>query len=342
MAVKKVTKKRAAKKAFAKKSAVKKPAAKKASAKKAVANKSAAKKTVAKPPVAKMTVRQRIPAATTQPKARGVVPPRRFFRSLDAYEEDAAAADRAQMLATARKRTTAAPDATRAKRAGRARSTAADMARPTGSFDPRAGVTRLIGPIADQPAGDESCTAYATVAAMQAVVARVHGSVAAVPLLSADHLFDSGGQQQTLEPVADAANRGVLETVCFPVACTDPSAHTWSADMQVFQFQRDRVAEICAALERRELIVISVQVFANFPGFRGTGIYVARGERIGAHALCIIGYEVNTGKGCWLVQNSFGTAWGESGVGRIAWEDTTLKPERVVYHVSGVQPPRSA
>ena len=101
----------------------------------------------------------------------------------------------------------------------------------------------------------------------------------------------------------------------------------------------DPVIEMCAALRNGAMLVISVPIFENFAAFTGAAVYRPSGREIGAHALCIVGYNVDQGAGDWIVQNSYGSTWGDGGYARIAWEDRHMQAERVVYTVQGLVPP---
>ena len=111
--------------------------------------------------------------------------------------------------------------------------------------------------------------------------------------------------------------------------------------MQRLDAISDPVIEMCAALRNGALLVISVPIFENFATFTGTGVFRPASREIGAHALCIVGYSVDAGAGGWIVQNSYGAAWGDGGYARIAWEDKHMQAERVVYTVQSLVPPRT-
>ncbi|MDZ7630254.1 MAG: C1 family peptidase [Gemmatimonadaceae bacterium] len=268
-------------------------------------------------------------------------PPRRTFLPIRSHLEEARVADRARQLALVERRTRAATDVTRVRRRGGTAAARTVATRPTTGFDPRDGGVRLTGAIQLQPPNDRRCTAYATVTAVEAYVCRRAQSLTARPALSVSHLFSLSGNQETLGATADAVKDGVLEAACFPPtpSCDDPAAHTWRAAMSRLIALDDRVAEMCAALRAGQLLVVSVPVFRNFAAFTGTEVYRARGARVGAHALCIIGYEADATGGRWIVQNSFGPDWGDGGYARIAWNDGDVEPERVVYRVEEVAHP---
>ncbi len=249
-------------------------------------------------------------------------------------------ADLARARAKLVRQTTASVDATRTRSprmAGRA-----TLLRPSSGFDPRDGAgSRLVGAIREQPAHDRMCVAHATAVAIEAFISRKKSSVAALPSMSVSHIFQLSGDQELLSPTARGVAQGVFESACFPrtPACGDPMQHAWPAAMTRLDAIDDPVAEMCAAVRGSDLLVIAVPVFENFSAFLGAGVYVPSGRELGAHALCIVGYDASTRGGAWIVQNSYGVAWGDTGFGRVAWEDRDLQPERVVYRVQGVVAP---
>jgi C1A family cysteine protease len=258
----------------------------------------------------------------------------------DVFERELRAAETRRARARVRRQTTAATDVTRARSPRMAGSDARQ--RPTTSFDPRDGAgQRLVGTVRDQAANDRRCIAHATAAAIEAFISRKSASVAALPSISVGHVFELSGKQEALDATADGVADGVLETACFPPtpACGDPSQRSWRVAMSFLGDEDDLVAEICAAVRANSVPVIVVPTFDNFMAFTGSGVYTPAGQSRDAHALCVIGYEVTAGSGVWIVQNSFGTDWGDGGFARIRWEDRDLGPEKIACRVQGVVPP---
>jgi len=268
------------------------------------------------------------------------------------HRREVALADLARERARLLERSIAPADVTRVatRRSGGAASVgvrgaaaggaAAAVPRPTTSHDPRnqAG-QRLTGAVRTQPAGDRRCVAHATAAAMEAFLRRDAAPDGDDVSFSIRHIFELSGRQELLGPTALGVAEGVFEGACFPrtSGCTDPASHRWRAAMHRLTVTSDPVAAMSAALRDGELLVVSIPMFSDFAAFSGGSVYRPRGQEIGAHALCIIGYQVDGGNGAWLVQNSFGEGWGDDGYARIAWEDDRLEPERVVYAVARVE-----
>lgn len=71
------------------------------------------------------------------------------------------------------------------------------------------------------------------------------------------------------------------------------------------------------ALYQRGPVIGAMVVYSDILWYRG-GVYrPTTTETIGLHAIAVIGYDDE--KGCWLVKNSWGAAWGEGGFARIGY-----------------------
>lgn len=269
---------------------------------------------------------------------------------ISVHRKEVALADLARERARLLERSLAPADVTRValpRRGGaasvgtRGGTREAAVPRPTTSLDPRdPGGQRLTGPVRTQPAGDRRCVAHATAVAMEAFLRRDAAPGGDDVVFSIRHIFELSGRQELLGPTALGVAEGVFEQACFPrtSSCTDPGQHRWRAAMHRLTVTGDTVAAMCAALRGGALLVVSIPLFADFSAFIGPGIYRPSGREVGAHALCIIGYEVSPGgAGVWLVQNSLGATWGDDGFGRVAWEDDRLEPERVAYTLAGME-----
>jgi C1A family cysteine protease len=58
-----------------------------------------------------------------------------------------------------------------------------------------------------------------------------------------------------------------------------------------------------------------ISVAIDFKEFKGTGIYSSNlcDKDSANHAITIIGYGTEDGKDFWIIQNSWGTDWGDKG-----------------------------
>jgi hypothetical protein len=263
--------------------------------------------------------------------------------SIESFLKEAALADRGRKRARLTADATR-PDATRVARKKRKAAVKAVAAPASaGTFDPRDPVSgdRLSSPVRTQPNEDRRCVAYALAAAMETWLCRANQSTANAPELSVTHTFAQGGNQELLGPTAKGVKKGVKEDACFEAGsgCADPLTKTWKGfASRVDAGDSDRPAVMRQLLRDGRVLAISVPLFTNFADFAGSGAYVATGSVIGAHALCIVGFDQPPGgQGVWIVKNSFGETWGDGGYGRIRWNDPDVEPERVVFMVERVE-----
>ena len=65
-------------------------------------------------------------------------------------------------------------------------------------------------------------------------------------------------------------------------------------------------------------------VYSDFMSYKG-GIYKhVTGGRQGGHAVKLVGYGTESGTDYWIIANSWGPAWGESGFFRIAYGEVGI------------------
>ena len=75
-------------------------------------------------------------------------------------------------------------------------------------------------------------------------------------------------------------------------------------------------------------IITSFEIWADFLTY-GTGVYhkqtmigPAPNTKVGGHYMLVVGYD--DAQGCWIVKNSWGTLWGQSGFGLIAYGECDI------------------
>jgi hypothetical protein len=194
-------------------------------------------------------------------------------------------------------------------------------------------MARLVTPVRTQAPGDVRCVAFAVAAAIETSVCRNLGQVAGAPEIDVDELFELGGSVAgAIDGLQDAVVDGVPDLAIPP--------GLWKARIRAVGGPRKQRVD----LMRRELrdngpLVALIEVFSNFPTFTGAGVYAGVKPSVGFHALCIVGDEVDAGgaTGRWIAKNSMGTAWGDAGFGRFAWNDKLVRLEDVVFVVDEVR-----
>lgn len=91
---------------------------------------------------------------------------------------------------------------------------------------------------------------------------------------------------------------------------------------------RDDAAEIKKAIDNNHAVDTGMYVYQDFMHYK-SGIYRhVSGDMLGGHAVTIVGY--NDAEGYWLIKNSWGTGWGESGYFRIAYGQCNI-PMQACY-----------
>jgi C1A family cysteine protease len=198
-----------------------------------------------------------------------------------------------------------------------------------------------LGPVMNQ-GNCGSCVAYSTVATLEAQVAISSGLPWLNPTFSPDQLFacGGGGCDSGWEP-GDAASflksTGIVDAACAPPAMaqtgTDVSCAqttTGCADLASRAFKitgtsrpslgifGGSVDKVKAALAKGPLET-TLTVYTDFLTY-SSGVYKhVTGKAEGGHAVSIVGY--NDDGRYWIVRNSWGPTWGESGFIRVSWDD---------------------
>jgi len=88
-----------------------------------------------------------------------------------------------------------------------------------------------------------------------------------------------------------------------------------------------------AALNNGGTVAVSFTVYQDFYSYK-SGIYAYKtGTELGGHAVRLIGYGVEDGVKYWLLANSWGPRWGESGFFRMArgTNECGIEANYVVY-----------
>jgi C1A family cysteine protease len=81
-------------------------------------------------------------------------------------------------------------------------------------------------------------------------------------------------------------------------------------------------AAIKSALNQGVPINTGMKVYDDFRYYK-SGVYKhVSGSYLGGHAVCIVGYD--DGGGYWIIKNSWGTGWGESGFFRMAYGECSV------------------
>lgn len=86
------------------------------------------------------------------------------------------------------------------------------------------------------------------------------------------------------------------------------------------------VAQIKTAIETYGPVSTYMYVYSDFRDYYTSGVYTHTfGTALGGHTVTIVGWDDSLQ--CWIVKNSWGTGWGESGYFRIRWGEVQIEQQ---------------
>jgi C1A family cysteine protease len=200
------------------------------------------------------------------------------------------------------------------------------------SFDWRnVGGRSYITPVKNQ-GGCGSCVAFGTTATVEGTLRVAIGDPTYPIDLSEGHLYYCHARAQGrncgngwwVPPALDAyKNPGVADDPCYPYTDVDQNCTNRCADWanRVTKISGwhaiTSIADMKTWLSTRGPLVACYTVYNDFFAYR-SGVYRhVSGAVAGGHCVCCVGY--NDADGCWIMKNSWGTGFGESGYFRIAY-----------------------
>lgn len=191
------------------------------------------------------------------------------------------------------------------------------------------------GQVADQGSCG-SCVAFATVAVLEARRRIRMRDAHLNEALSVAHLFFCGtknGCEQGWTP-ALALDRcrkvGVGLENNFRYRPEQLECRHIPSAVMVPRWRKPKLREDrMEALALRGPVIGCMHVFEDFLWYR-SGVYRPVSSRsAGLHAVAVVGY--NDAEGCWLIKNSWGTAWGEGGFARLGYGTCGIDTEFPFY-----------
>ena len=198
-----------------------------------------------------------------------------------------------------------------------------------------------VTPIRDQSSCG-SCVAFGAVATLESLV-RIEQNQPDLDIdLSEMHLFNCGGGSCSFGWYNSAAcsylrSNGTPDEDCWPYVPVDrPCSETcpdWrSRAVKITDYASISGIEACKTYVAIAPILVAFEVYSDFFSYTG-GIYeYVWGSYEGGHAVCIVGYD--TTENYWIVKNSWGPGWGESGFFRIRMGECAIET-RSSYWMSG-------
>lgn len=139
--------------------------------------------------------------------------------------------------------------------------------------------------------------------------------------------FGGGCEGGYLDSAANfLKNYGTYDESCYPYKAADTSCvyackmyGTYVYKISSYQMVQQSVTALKEAVYNFGPIPVAMIVYEDFEYYQ-SGVYTHKaGKQTGAHAVLIVGWDDS--QSCFIVKNSFSTAWGESGYFRIAYSE---------------------
>ena len=203
---------------------------------------------------------------------------------------------------------------------------------PPASFDWR----NHLGKNWDTKVNDQgscgSCVSFATCASLE-VRARIRAENAGMQIdLSEAHLFYCGAGLacdigwEFEQALTFCRSTGVGKEADFPYSPGNQACQNIPPVQKVSSWVKvGRNLDRRTAIANDGPVIAGMRVFDDLSYYRG-GIYRHLiGDFLGLHAVCVVGYD-DPGR-FWIVKNSWGIGWGESGYMKIAYGECGLDSE---------------
>jgi hypothetical protein len=211
----------------------------------------------------------------------------------------------------------------------------------------------FVTPVRDQGSCG-SCWAFATTAGLESytlIKNQTPGqnlNLSEQVLLSCSGAGDCESGGYTDEASTYIENTGLTLESCYPYtqadglcsnACPDWQKSAYKIGSWAYACQaKANAANIKNALNTYGPLVTFMWVFEDFVDYYTGGIYsYTSGVNLGGHAVLIVGYD--DANQCFIVKNSWGAGWGESGYFRIAYSQCTNAVEFGTYTIA-YEPPK--
>jgi len=200
-----------------------------------------------------------------------------------------------------------------------------------------------ITPIRDQQSCG-SCVAFGSVATLESL-ARIETAQPDMDIdLSEMHLFNCGGGSCSYGWTNSSAcyylrNSGTPDEDCWPYVpynmnCSNTCPDWQSRAVKITSYGSISGIEACQTYVAIAPILVAFEVYTDFYYYTG-GIYEHTwGGLEGGHAVSIVGYDTSGDVDYWIVKNSWGASWGESGFFKIKMGECNIET-RSSFWMSG-------
>ena len=186
-----------------------------------------------------------------------------------------------------------------------------------------------------------SCVAFASCATVEARLNIAQGQPGReIDLSEADLFFCGGGScgggWQFPPALARLKDHGVGREANFPYVPAQQPCQNIAAAVKITDHSAaSSTIARKQAISSRGPVIAGMKVFEDFQLHYAGGIYrQVAGAFVGNHAVCVVGY--NDAQQCWIVKNSWGPQWGESGFFRIGYGECGIDSQFAFYDIEPV------
>ena len=142
--------------------------------------------------------------------------------------------------------------------------------------------------------------------------------------LACDKVINKNCKERFVSRTLDYAKiYGLVEESCYKYN-SNPEAPE-ECQKSIEKCEKFKVADYCVASEEENIkqeifnhgpVVAVIPIYRDFLIYRDGlyQVYPQNQKFSSGHAVKLIGWDVHDGKGCWLVENSWGEDWGNNGV----------------------------
>ena len=178
-----------------------------------------------------------------------------------------------------------------------------------------------------------SCWAFATAAVIESRInielnkPNYNIDLSEQDLVSCSGAGNCGGGQEG-KSFSSILSNGILKESCFPytqanTACSAKCSNWQNEKIKISSYQLlTNPSAIKQAINNYGPVTVRMAVYEDFFYYK-SGIYKRASQNYaGLHAISIVGYDDDNRY--WIVKNSWGTGWGESGFFRISYDENVL------------------